>query len=144
MPERIPEGKVVAHYDDETIQLELPDLELSAQLQTYQQKGDPFLIERLGVWLNFDTGDELLTIDPGRILIVKNERELKPMTYIGPEKGWYSPRAGACGCGPKLRGYGFGGMVIKMMLSVDDIVNGNVEKGIFKPSGKSISFKGEK
>lgn len=144
VPESIPEGKVGGSYGDETIELELPGLDLSAQLQTYQTEGSTFLIERLGVWLKFDTGDETFAINPGRVLLAKNGKTLEPMTYLGPETMWHSPRAAALGCGPHLRRYSLGWGLLKMEIAVDDVENGNVVKGILKPSGKAVSFKGEK
>lgn len=144
VPEEIPEGRVGGFYGKETIHLEFPGLELSAQLQTYQKKGSTFLIERLGVWLLFDTGDEMFAINPERVLLAKNGKELKPMTYLGPETKWISPRAAALGCGSHLRTYSLGWAALKMDITVDDVENGNDEKSIFKPSGKVVSFKGEK
>lgn len=144
VPEEIPEGRVGGFYGKETIHLEIPGLELSAQLQTYQRKGSTFLIERLGVWLLFDTDDEVFAINPERVLLAKNGKELKPMTYLGPETKWISPRAAALGCGPHLRRYSLGWAPLKMEITVDDVENGNDEIRIFKTSGKAVSFKGEK
>lgn len=141
VPAEIPAG-AAGDISDETIRLELPGLKLSAQLQTYREKGNVYLSEPLGVWLNFDTGDEMFYFNPGRVLLTAdNEEAMTPMTFLGPETAWQSPRAVAQGCGP--RRYSLGVAYSRIDVSVYDKMSGNSEKGVFRPSGIPISFKGE-
>ena len=142
VPAEIPVG-AAGDISDETIRLELPGLKLSAQIQTYQEKGNVYLTEPLGVWLNFDTGDEMFYFNPGRVLLTAdNEEAMTPMTFLGPETAWQSPRAVTRGCGPRV--YSLGVAYSRTAVSDNDIRSGNPERGVFRPSGIPISFKGEK
>jgi hypothetical protein len=97
----------------------------------------------LGLWLELDTHEEEVTLRLSRILlIVDGQTKEMPTSFIGPETTWESPRAAGMGCGP--RRYALGWSVSKIDISVVDIVEGNVGKGVRKPTGKPSAFKGKK
>jgi hypothetical protein len=139
MPQEIPLG-AVNQVSAEVITLELPALNLSAQLQNYRPDGGASP-RPLTLWLGLDAKKEGLAIDPAGIALrTDNGTNLRPLTFMGPAAPWISVRAAGMGCGP--RKYTWGWSISRVDLSLDDVKIGNPAKGVSKPTVGSISFKG--
>lgn len=139
VPQEIPIG-AVAKVSEEIITLELPGLNLSAQLQNYRPDGGASP-SPLGIWLGLEAKTAGFAIDPGRIALrTNNGTNLRPLTFMGPAAPWVSVRAAGMGCGP--RRYSWGWSISRLDLSLADTKIGNPAKGVFKPAVGSIPFKG--
>lgn len=139
IPQEIPIG-AVNKVSAEVITLELPALNLSAQLQNYRPDGGASP-RPLTLWLGLEAKNEGLAIDPSGIALrTDNGTNLRPLTFMGPAAPWVSVRAAGMGCGP--RRYTWGWSISRVDLSLDDAKTGNPAKGVSKPPVGSISFRG--
>jgi hypothetical protein len=140
VPQEIPIG-AVAKVSEEIITLELPGLNLSAQLQNYLPDGGASP-SPLGIWLGLDAKNEGFAIDAGRIALRTNNGTnlIRPLTFMGPAAPWVSVRAAGMGCGP--RKYSWGWSISRLDLSLADATIGNTAKGVSKPGVGSIPLKG--
>jgi hypothetical protein len=129
----------VAKVSEEIITLQLPGLNLFAQLQNYRPEGGASP-SPLGIWLGLDAKNEGFAIDPGRIALRTNGTNLGPLTFMGPAAPWVSVRAAGLGCGP--RKYSWGWSISRLDLSPTDIKIGNPAKGVSIPGVGSIPLKG--
>jgi len=141
VPREIPPG-TTGKIRKDIIELELPGLRLSAQVQAYDWNGQ-FLYKPLGVWLELEPLAGSLTLDT-RTVSLKSDDDgaLQPIAFLGPSNSWWSPRAFAAGCGP--RRYHSGIAITNIGLSQKSVLEANAEAGVFRPSAKVITIEEKK
>ena len=141
VPREIPPGGVGKIRKD-IIELELPGLTLSAQVQAYDWNGR-YLLKPLGVWLELETLSGPLTLDTRYVSLKSDDDDaLQPIAFLGPADSWWSPRAFAAGCGP--RRYHSGIAITNIGESQKEVMEANAAAGIFRPCVGAVSIAGKK
>jgi hypothetical protein len=140
VPEAVPPG-FVGEVSGATIQLQLPDLWLTVEIQNYRSTGNSLTLvsglplsvplrdepardnRTLLIWLALTPidGKETFTFDASRIILkVEGGEQVEATDFIGPSSLiWTSPRAVARGCGP--RRYSAGIAISRMDVRPEDI-----------------------
>jgi hypothetical protein len=141
LPREVPPGST-GKTSKETIRLELPELTLSAQVQSYDW-GGTYLLKPLGVWVELDASDGRFTLDARHVTLESDEGgALQPVSFLGPANSWHSPRAFAAGCGPRI--FRSGIAITNIGVSQESVWEANEEAGIFRPSVGAVPFEGKK
>lgn len=143
VPREIPPG-ISGKISNETITLELPELNLSAQVQAYDWDGQ-YLLRPLGVWLELEPLNGSATLDPQQVTLKSNgEDSLDAVSFLGPSEAWSSPRAFAAGCGP--RRYHSGIAITNLAVSQEWVMEAKHigDAGIFRPSVGPVAIEGKK
>ena len=119
-------------------ELNLPGLTLLVQVQSFYW-GDSYMIEPLGVWLEFDPLNGPVTLDTRALTVNSDGGEpLHAISYLGPSAAWWSPRAFAAGCGPRI--YRTGIAITNSGLLRQSIYAGGGMQGVHRPSSTIISI----
>jgi hypothetical protein len=141
LPREIPPGST-GTTNDETIRLELAELTLSAQVQSYNW-GGTYLLKPLGVWLELEASGGEFTLDARDVTLRSDgDDALQPVSFLGPADSWHSPRAFAAGCGPRI--FRSGIAITNIGVSQESVLEAKAEAGIFRPSVGAVPFEGKK
>ena len=141
VPREVPAG-VRGIINDEIIQINLDVVAVTLQLQNFQAQSGR-AARPLCLWLEIGSTPGALTLDPGQVILIANGVSgQKALTFLGPSDAWQSPRAIAQGCGP--RRYSMGWSISKVDVSIDDVLRGNLSKGIRGPEAGPVPFEGKR
>jgi hypothetical protein len=135
--QQVPPGYVGEVHDD-VAKLDLDELTLFIQVQAFYWDGS-YLAEPLGVWIQFAPKKGPLEIDTRSVTIRSDDSEPIPtLSYLGPATTWWSPRAFAAGCGPRI--YRVGISISNSGILRQSIYAGGGMQGVQKPSSRIISI----
>jgi hypothetical protein len=119
-------------------ELNLPELTLLAQVQSFHWSGS-YMIEPLAVWLAFSPLDGPITLDTRSVTLQSDDDEpMQAISYLGPATPWWSPRAFAAGCGPRI--YRTGISISNSGVSRQSVMRAGGLQGIYRPSPEAISI----
>lgn len=91
----------------------------------------------LGVWMQFTPGEVPLELDTRSVTLRADDSDAIPaMSYLGPATPWWSPRAFAGGCGPRI--YRTGIAISNSGLSTRSIHTAGGMQGVRNPSSRII------
>ncbi len=131
------EGEI--HKD--VAELNLPELTLLAQVQSFRWS-DSYMIEPLAVWLAFSPLDGPVTLDTRSVTLKSDDdAPLQAISYLGPATPWWSPRAFAAGCGPRI--YRTGISITNSGVARQSVMRAGGMQGIYRPSSEAISIESE-
>lgn len=141
VPLEVPPG-LIGKISKQTIELELPELTLSAQIQAYDWDGQ-YLLKPLGVWIEVNPRNGWVILDPRLVMLKSDQGDyLKAVSFLGPSESWYSPRALAAGCGP--RRFHSGIAITNIAVTQEWVMQANNAAGIFRPSIGPVTSEGQK
>ncbi len=119
-------------------ELNLPELTLLAQVQAINWDGS-YMLEPLGVWLEFQPLNGNITLDTRSVTLKSDDAEaLAAVSYLGPSIAWWSPRAFAAGCGPRI--YRSGISITNSGILRQSVLSAGGLQGIYRPSSEAISI----
>jgi hypothetical protein len=119
-------------------ELNFPELTLLAQVQSFHWSGS-YMIEPLGVWLQFNPLDGPVTLDTRSVMLKSDSAEpLQAISYLGPGTAWWSPRAFAAGCGPRI--YRSGISITNSGVLRQSVLNAGGLQGVHRISSEAISI----
>jgi hypothetical protein len=133
---QLPAGSSGQIHSD-IIELNLPELTLYIQLQALDWDGQ-YLLPPLGLWMNIEPLSKPIAISTLGVKLTSDGKTAETVSYLGPDKHWFSPRALAAGCGPRFYRTGIG--LSRFGASQESVINANNELGIIKPSERPISM----
>jgi len=121
-------------------ELNLPELTLLTQIQAIDWSGS-YTIEPLGVWMEIAPLNGTVLLDTRHVTLRPDEEEpLQAVSYLGPSTSWWSPRAFAAGCGPRV--YRSGISISNSALQRQSVINAGGLQGVRRPSAQAISIDG--
>ena len=138
VPSNVPSG-VKGEINDNLLSLYMETIDLEIQLQNYNAEPGA---TPLTVWFGIRSKSGAIILDPNQVILKTTDNNaLKAYSFLKSSESWQSPRAIARGCGP--RRYSFGWAISKVDISIDDVINGNPSKGIWKLPADLVSFENE-
>ena len=138
---QLPSENISGKVHQDIIEINLPELTLFAQVQAFDWGGQ-YLLPPLGVWINIESKNGPLMIKTMGVTLKSDADEpLTPVSYLGPGTKWFSPRAFAAGCGPRIYRTGIG--ISRMGVSQESVMSANNNVGIYRPSENAISVDSE-
>jgi len=137
VPEPLPQG-LSGEIHKDIVELKLPELTLLAQVQAFNWEGQ-YLLPPLGVWIDIEPQAGPVTIKTlGTTLTSDMDEPLTAVSYLGPDRKWFSPRAFAAGCGPRFYRSGIG--LTRLGVSQESVMAADNAVGIYRPSDKALTI----
>jgi len=120
------------------IEINLPELTLLAEVQAFDWGGQ-YLLPPLGVWIDIKPIGGVVTLNTTQVTLKSDEdAPISAISYLGPGTKWFSPRALAAGCGPRMYRTGIG--LTRIGVSQESVRNADNDVGIYRPSETPIAI----
>lgn len=130
----IPQG-IDADTHKNIIEINLPEFKLMAQIQAFDWDGE-YLPPPLAVWMDINPLKGPVSLDTTQVKLKSDDDDaITAISYLGPDKKWFSPRAFAAGCGPRYYKTGIG--ISRLAISQTSVIEVNEysnNAGIYRPT----------